>query len=477
MRFMKDPDGNGSPETAISSTVVAALREIVGGNRVLDDPVSLRTYGVDRTTLWSPAPSLVVLPGTTAEVQAIVRLANRHGIPIVPSGGRTGLSGGAVAEKGELVVAMDRMNRILDFSPIDRTVTVEAGVVTQRLQDFAREQGLYYPVDFAAAGSSQIGGNIATNAGGIKVIRYGMTRDWVAGLKVVDGNGNVLELNRGLVKNNSGLDFRHLFIGSEGTLGIITEATLGLARAPAERSVMVLGVAHLAGILEVLHAFDGVIELSAFEFFSHNGLLKVLSHGGLAPPFQGEAPYYALLEFEHRAVERAMELFERCAAAKWVSDGVLSQNLAQARSLWRLREDMSETLARWKPYKNDLCVRVSRMPEFLRRVDALVAAGYPGFELVWYGHIGDGNLHLNILKPDELAEDAFGAGCARVSEELAALVKDFGGSISAEHGVGLLKKPFLLSTRSATEVGLMRQVKKVFDPAGIMNPGKIFDPD
>jgi len=301
MRFMKDPDGNGSPETAISSTVVAALREIVGGNRVLDDPVSLRTYGVDRTTLWSPAPSLVVLPGTTAEVQAIVRLANRHGIPIVPSGGRTGLSGGAVAEKGELVVAMDRMNRILDFSPIDRTVTVEAGVVTQRLQDFAREQGLYYPVDFAAAGSSQIGGNIATNAGGIKVIRYGMTRDWVAGLKVVDGNGNVLELNRGLVKNNSGLDFRHLFIGSEGTLGIITEATLGLARAPAERSVMVLGVADLAGILEVLHAFDGVIELSAFEFFSHNGLLKVLSHGGLAPPFQGEAPYYALLEFEHRA--------------------------------------------------------------------------------------------------------------------------------------------------------------------------------
>jgi FAD/FMN-containing dehydrogenase len=226
----------------MSQTTIAALKAIVGDAHVKTDPADLETWGQDWTRFFRPAPLAIILPKTLEEVQAIVRFANETGLALVPSGGRTGLSGGAVAENGELVVSFDRMNRIRDFNPVDRTVVCEAGVVTAQLQAFAREQGLFYPVDFASAGSSQIGGNIATNAGGINVIKYGMTRDWVAGLRVVTGSGELMNLNAGLVKNNTGYDFRHLFIGSEGTLGLIVEATMRLTTPPAEQTVMVLGV-------------------------------------------------------------------------------------------------------------------------------------------------------------------------------------------------------------------------------------------
>ena len=214
----------------LSEQIILRLNEIVGDQRVLLDAADLQRFGVDRTTIWQASPCAVVVPGSTEEVQQIVRLANECNLAIVPSGGRTGLSGGAVAKEGEIVVAMDRLNQVIDFNPLDRCVTVGAGMITANLQDYAAEQGLFYPVDFASTGSSQIGGNIATNAGGIKVIRYGMTRDWVMGLKVVNGAGDILELNKGLVKNNTGYDFRHLFICSEGTLGLICEATIQLTR-------------------------------------------------------------------------------------------------------------------------------------------------------------------------------------------------------------------------------------------------------
>jgi len=258
----------------LAETIIKQLVAIVGEPRLLLGDDDLKRFGIDRTTLWTPAPSAVLLPGSVAEVQAIVRLANEHNLAVVPSGGRTGLSGGAVAKDGELVVAMDRLNSVLEFNPMDRTVTVGAGMITAQLQDFAEQQGLFYPVDFASTGSSQIGGNIATNAGGIKVIKYGMTRNWVAGLKVVTGNGDVLELNKGLAKNNTGYDLRHLFIGSEGTLGLICEATIQLTRPPLESSVMVLGVADFPAIMDVLRCFSTDIDLSAFEFFSQQALEK-----------------------------------------------------------------------------------------------------------------------------------------------------------------------------------------------------------
>ena len=464
--------------TPISENILTALGDIVGPDKVLTDADSLLQYGRDWTRAYTPDAGAIVLPATISEVQDIVRLAVRERIAIVPSGGRTGLSAGAVARNGELVMALDRLNHIDDFNPVDRTVRCGAGVITEQLQQYAEERELFYPVDFASSGSSQIGGNISTNAGGIKVIRHGMTRDWVAGLKLVTGTGELLDLNRGLAKNNAGYDLRQLAIGAEGTLGVVVEATMSLSRQPHNLAVLVLGVPDMASIMSVLGAFQAEIELSAFEFFSELALCKVVEHQGLQRPFPTPAEYYALLEFEQpdeQAMEKAMALFESCMEQGWVLDGVVSQSVAQARALWRLREDISETISRWTPYKNDISTVVSHVPQFLNEVESVVTASYPDFEIVWYGHIGDGNLHLNILKPDAMPMDEFQQRCGEVSTQVFEIVERHGGSVSAEHGVGLLKKDYLHYSRSPLEIDIMRQIKRVFDPHGIMNPGKIFD--
>tara|TARA_R110001599_G_scaffold52683_15_gene147434 strand:+ start:19877 stop:21277 length:1401 start_codon:yes stop_codon:yes gene_type:complete len=464
--------------STISPEVLQALQACVGESRVLTDADSLERYGRDWTRVHTPAPSAVVLPGSIEEVQALVEVALARQLALVPSGGRTGLSAGAVACQGEVVIALDRLNRIDEFNPVDRTVRCGAGVVTAQLQAFAAEQGLFYPVDFASSGSSQIGGNISTNAGGIKVIRHGMTRDWVAGLKVVTGRGELLDLNRGLVKNNAGYDLRQLIIGAEGTLGIVVEATMQLARPPQNLTVMVLGVPDMAAVMQVLETWQGAMDLQAFEFFSELALQKVVAHQGLQRPFETVSGFYALLEFEQHTeaeLDQAMALFEHCVDKGWVVDGVVSQSVAQAQALWRLREDISETISRWTPYKNDIATTIVRVPDFLAEVEAVVNRAYPDFEIVWFGHIGDGNVHLNVLKPDSLPMAEFQQRCGEVSRWVFEIVQRHEGSVSAEHGVGLLKKDYLHYSRSQAEIAIMKQIKQVFDPRGIMNPGKIFD--
>lgn len=463
---------------SLSDSLYRQFAEIVGAERISQESADLEKYGRDWTKAFPSAAGAILFPRTVDQVQAVVRLANAEGVGLVPSGGRTGLSGGAVATNGEVVVAFDYMNHISRFNAIDRSVVCEAGVVTEQLQQFAEEQGLYYPVDFASAGSSCIGGNISTNAGGIKVIRYGMTRDWILGLKVVTGTGEILELNRGLLKNNAGYDLRHLFIGAEGTLGLVVEATIRLTRPPVGLTALVLGVPAFANVMDVLHTFQRKLDLTAFEFFSDKALDKVLAHSGLQRPFATPAAYYALLEFERLNDEveaDAMALFEQCVEQGWVVDGVMSQSIEQLNNLWRLREDISETLSRWTPYKNDIATVISAVPTFIAEVDTLVSREYPDFEIVWFGHIGDGNVHLNILKPDALTVPEFHERCHEVSRWVFEIVQRYGGSISAEHGVGLLKKDYLSYGRAPAEIELMRQIKRVFDPNGIMNPGKIFD--
>lgn len=244
-----------------------AISKLLPAERRLTDADSLHTYGRDWSRFAEPAPSLVLLPDSVEQVVAIVKAAHQFRVPLVPSGGRTGLSGGAVAAHGEVVLSLEKMNRILDFNAGDRTLRCQAGTVTGQIQAFAKEHGLFYPVDFASSGSSQIGGNIATNAGGIKVLKYGLTRSWVSGLTVVTGTGKLLNLNHGLVKNATGYDWRHLFVGSEGTLGVIVEAQLQLTRAPLESQALVLGVPDLAALMQVFQYFSKQIDLSAFEFF------------------------------------------------------------------------------------------------------------------------------------------------------------------------------------------------------------------
>lgn len=460
-----------------TSAQIEELKTLVEPGKVLTDADSLDTYGKDWTKHFAPAPCAIVFPKTIEQVQAIVRWANAHKVALVPSGGRTGLSAAAVAANGEVVVAFDYMNQILSFNEYDRAAVCQPGVVTKQLQLFAEEKGLYYPVDFASSGSSQIGGNIGTNAGGIKVIRYGMTRNWVAGLKVVTGTGELLELNKDLIKNATGYDLRQLFIGAEGTLGFVVEATMRLDRAPKNLTAMVLGTADFDSIMPVLHAFQSKLDLTAFEFFSDKALAKVLGRGDVPAPFESECPFYALLEFEASTEEvanQALETFERCVEQGWVVDGVMSQSEQQLQNLWKLREYISETISHWTPYKNDISVTVSQVPAFLKDIDAIVEANYPDFEVVWFGHIGDGNLHLNILKPENLSKDEFFAKCAVVNQWVFETVQKYNGSISAEHGVGMTKRDYLHYSRSPEEIACMKAIKAVFDPNGIMNPGKIF---
>ena len=460
--------------------VIEELMTLVDPGKVLTDAASLEAYGKDWTKHYPPAPTAIVFPKTVEQVQAIVRWANGHRVALVPSGGRTGLSAGAVAANGEVVVAFDYMNQILDFNAFDRTVVCQPGVITRQLQAYAEEQGLYYPVDFASSGSSQIGGNIGTNAGGIKVIRYGMTRNWVAGLKVVTGKGELLELNKDLIKNATGYDLRQLFIGAEGTLGFVVEATMRLDRAPRNLTAMVLGTPDFDSIMPVLHAFQGKLDLTAFEFFSDKGLAKIMGRGDVPAPFETDCPFYALLEFEASTEEvanEALATFEHCVEQGWVLDGVMSQSETQLKNLWKLREYLSETISHWTPYKNDISVTVSKVPAFLRDIDAIVGEHYPDYEVVWYGHIGDGNLHLNILKPDTMSKDDFFASCAKVNKWVFEIVQRYNGSISAEHGVGMTKRDYLGYSRSPEEIACMKAIKAVFDPNGIMNPGKIFAPE
>jgi FAD/FMN-containing dehydrogenase len=452
------------------------LQQVCPGLELSIDPAVLQSHGRDWTRFRPAAPAAVAFPKSTEQVCRLVAVAAEAGIPLVPSGGRTGLSGGAVAANGEVVVSFDRMRRVLEFSPTDRSLTVEAGVATARVQELARENGLYYPVSFASEGSSQVGGNIATNAGGIRVLRHGTTRDRVTGLRVVTGEGRELELNRGLVKNASGYDLRHLFIGSEGTLGLIVEATLQLESEPPPSRVMLLGMPGMDALMNVFELLRSSLRLSAFEFFTDRALAHVCDAHGLAQPLTSGCPVYVVTEFDCSGPpqeERALEAFDRGLAEGWLADGVISTDSRQAAALWRYREGISESISHFPPYKNDLSVRISKVAEFLRRMDGLVGELCPGYEVVWYGHIGDGNLHLNILKPpaEDIAE--FEARSHDISEASYALTAELGGSISAEHGIGLLKQPWLNRVRSADEIELMKGLKKVFDPAGIFNPGKL----
>jgi FAD/FMN-containing dehydrogenase len=455
---------------------LAELADRLPSLRLLTDPADLEHYGRDWTRRWTPKPLAVALPGDVAEVQAIVRWANEHGVAIVPSGGRTGLSGGAVAAQGELVLSLERMNRVLGFDAVDRMLTVQAGMTLHAVHEVAKEQGLIYPVDFAARGSCSIGGNIATNAGGIRVIRYGNTREWIAGLTVVAGNGELLQLNRGLIKNSSGYDLRHLLIGSEGTLGVVVEATLKLASPPPPSQVMLLALPSMDALMDVFALFRSRLSLQAFEFFTDVALKHVLAHGAQRA-IDGEHPYYVVTEFDtdEAAQDAALAAFEHGMEQGWISDGVIAQSEAQAAALWRLREGITESLAPHRPYKNDISLRISALPSFLHEIQTLLGAEYPHFDVVWFGHIGDGNLHINVLRPAELSEADFIAQCEHVTKLLAETLQRHGGSISAEHGIGLVKRNYLGSTRSEAEIALMRGVRQVFDPKGLLNPGKLFD--
>jgi len=443
------------------------------------DQATFDSFGTDRTKMFSPNFNILCFPATTEEISSIARLCFEENIQIVFSGGRTGYAGGAIAKNGELVISLSKMDKLIDFDPFFGSITVEAGMITKNLHKEVEERGFYFPVDFAATGSSHIGGNIATNAGGVRVVRYGLIRNWVLGMTVVTGTGEILKFNGGVLKNNTGYDLKQLFIGAEGTLGVIAEVTLRLTKKPFDSRVLLVSVEKYSQILEIFketHNFK--IPLLAFEFFTQFCLGKVKEHLGLSDPFSAPSDYYVLLEFEvqeEKDEEKLFSFLETITEKELVLDGSVAQNSRQKETFWKYREGISESLSlAHTVHKNDISLPLKNMEAFLKEMDALLKEKYPDFESALFGHIGDGNLHLNILKPKAMADDVFFKACKEVDPMMFRLIQKYEGSISAEHGIGLLKRDFLIFSRTEEEIRLMKEIKKVFDPKNILNPGKIF---
>lgn len=468
----------------MNSQLKQQLKQQLGNHKVIfrdeQDSIDFSTYGLDRTRVYQPNFDVVVLPESTEDVASIVKFAYQHDLELVVAGGRTGYAGGSVAIRGELVIAMDKMNQFLDFDPILGAVSVQGGMITADLHQLVEEKGFYFPVDFAAVGSSHIAGNLATNAGGMRVVRYGLIRNWVLGMKIVTGNGEVLSFNGSILKNNTGYDLKQLFIGSEGTLGIITEVTLRLTQKPKDSRVLFLAVAEFNQILSIFEkTHSSGLNLMAFEFLSHTCMQKVEKHLDIHSPFSEAGGYYILIEFEFLYDDQEELLFaflEAISEQELIVDGSIAQNSKQSQTFWKYREGISESLSILHTvHKNDISLPLYHMNAFIDELQDLLAQKYPGFEIALFGHIGDGNLHLNILKPAEISDEDFFQSCKKVDPDIFTLIAKYSGSISAEHGIGLLKKDFLSYSRSQQEIETMRQIKAIFDPKSLLNPGKIFD--
>lgn len=458
----------------MSTSVLDDLAKLV---KISSAPDDLALYGRDWTRVYQPAPSAVAWPRSTEEVAAVLSYCNQNGVAVVPSGGRTGLAAGAVAAAGEVVLSMELLKGMEEVDRLGLTLKVRAGTITQEVHEHARQWGLTWPIDLGSKGSCHVGGNLATNAGGVRVIRYGHARHWVTGLEVVLMDGTVLDLGGGLHKDNSGPELRQLMIGSEGILGVITSATLKLAPEPRGQQVLLFAVESVQAAVELLsHArLTGRLELLAFEFLSSGCMESVIQVQNRPLPFSAPAPGYVLVEVEGALDEPLETWLETVLTEGLVADGVLARSSAERRSLWGYRENITESLGHLGlMHKNDVSVEVARLPEFVKGVQQEVAPHYPG-SVFLFGHLGDGNLHVNVMKPGDMPPAPFWEACRQADIYLYKLLAQLGGSISAEHGIGLLKKNSLHFTRGATGIDAMRRIKRALDPSGLLNPGKVFD--
>lgn len=457
---------------------------IVGPANALRDPADIAPYLIERRGLWHGATSLVLRPGSTGEVSSILRLASETGTPIVPQGGNTGLVGGQTPDMSgrAVIVTTQRMNRIREIDLQSNTVTAEAGVVLQTLREAADAKERLFPLSLGAQGTAQIGGNLSTNAGGTGVLAYGNTRELCLGVEVVLPTGEVFDDLRKLKKDNTGYDLKNLFVGAEGTLGIITAAVMKLYPKPKGREVAWAGVPSPQAALDLFglaseRAGNG---LTAFELCIDKSLDFVVRHVPNRPaPLAAPHQWYVLIEISSgRSPQDARDLIEHILGEGlergWVEDAVIAGNLAQADAFWALREDMSDAQ---KPeggsIKHDISVPVATIPRFIAEAGAAVQRVVPGARLVCFGHMGDGNLHFNVSQPVGADAAEYLSHYRAMNDAVHDIVRACNGSISAEHGIGQLKRDELLATAPAVGIELMRRIKAAFDPAGIMNPGKV----
>jgi len=452
------------------------LRDLVGTAGLLTDPGVMAGYLADWRGAYQGRATAVVRPATTAEVAGVVRLCHEEGVAVVPQGGNTGLCGGAVPDSSgtQVVLSLTRLRRVRALDPANQTITVEAGVVLADVQAAARNAGLLFPLSLGAEGSCTIGGNLATNAGGTAVLRYGTMRDLTLGLEVVLPDGRVWDGLRALRKDNTGYDLKHLFIGAEGTLGVITAAVLTLFPGIRARATAWVALPSPRAAVDLIGAVRTPAgdRLTTFELMSRQAVEFVLRHGG-RDPFADPHPWYALVELTDTLPGADLDDVLARAMTE-VTDAVLATGPAQAAALWALREGISEAQNHEGPsLKHDVTVPVSDLPAFVERTDAALRQAVPGIRLVTYGHVGDGNLHYNLSKPAGSDDAAFAARADELARVVYDSVAGFGGSISAEHGLGQSKRETVRDYKSAVELSLMAQVKGLLDPTGLMNPGKV----
>lgn len=444
------------------------LERIVGPAHVFDDPDTRASYETDWTRRFAGRAAFVVRPADAAQVASVLRECRAAGVPVVPQGGNTGLVGGSVPRAGEAVLSLRRLDAIDDFDPIAGEITVGAGVTLERLQQHVRAAGWDVGVDLASRASATIGGMVATNAGGVRVIRYGPMRHQLIGLEAVLADGAIISRLPGLLKDNTGYDLPGLLAGSEGTLGVITRVRLRLIPQRPARAVALVGLPSVGAALEVVRAVRAAVPgLEAAEVFFPEGLELVLHHAGLPAPFPRPHPCYLLLECAG-AADPAPALAATLAPLVDPAAALLATDRADRDRLWAYRERHTESIsAEGIPHKLDVTLPARQLARFEQEVRARLAAVAPAARPILFGHAGDGNLHVNILglpPDDETADDA-----------VLRLVAALGGSISAEHGIGVAKKPWLHLTRSPADIHAMRAIKRALDPAGILNPGIIFD--
>ncbi|MGE0669081.1 MAG: FAD-binding oxidoreductase [Sphingomonadales bacterium] len=463
---------------------LAALKELLGPGGYIEDPADMAPYLTEWRDRWHGDTPLVARPRDTYQVADVVAHCARHGLKLVPQGGHTGLCGGAMphAGSGEIVLSLGRLNRVRGVDPQGFTMTIEAGCTLAAAQQAAADAGRMFPLSLASEGSAQIGGVLSTNAGGNAVLRYGNARDLVLGLEVVLADGRIWNGLKALRKDNTGYDLKQLFLGSEGTLGIITAAVLKLFPAPRQQETAlaaVPGAAEAVALLSLAKEESGD-RVSSFELIPRIGLRFVVDHmPGNRDPLSDPSPWYVLIDLTTAAagsdLKEAMErLLERALAEGLVTDAVLAQTKAQRDDLWRLREGLSESQKyEGGSIKHDISVPIGRIPEFIASASAAVEALVPGCRPVPFGHMGDGNIHFNVSQPTGTDKQVFLDAWDVMSEKVHEIAAMLGGSISAEHGVGQLKVDEIVRYKSLVEIDLMRRLKRALDPSGILNPGKV----
>ncbi len=455
--------------------LVPALMRVVGPESLQLGPEIPPAALHDWSDEKSGAPLALVTPRDTESVAAVLRLCHTYDVPVVPQGGRTGLAGGAVASDGAVLLSLAKMDRIEEIDDTSGLMVVGAGCILQRIHEAASEAGLSFRLDLGARGSCQIGGNIATNAGGNRVIRYGMMRDLVLGLEVVLADGTILSMMNRMPKNNAALDLKHLFIGSEGTLGVVTRAVLRLHPSVEGANAALVAVQTFGAAAELLNHAQRTLSgrVTAFELMWNDYYRAVIDATGLRPPLAADHPIYILVEMQGAAPHTERATFEAMLEAalekELVADAVIAQSQREVESFWALRDGVAELLGRRAPTINfDVSAPMSCIGECVEEIRTRLAARFPSLQLAFFGHAGDSNIHLVAGPISE--HDPTGR---EIETIVYAVIREHGGSVSAEHGIGIHKKPWLPYSRSENELAWLRQLKKLHDPKGILNPGKV----